>query len=86
VRDTPETDAKTTEYRSVEVEITSKRWGSDQTPSIKTIEVPIIGESTVRLDITVDLRKIDSMVIRPVRRDMDDVEGMLADAKMLADD
>lgn len=68
----------------VEVEITSKRWGSDPSASIKRIAVPVIGESAVRLDITLDLRKTDSIEIRPVRRDLDDVDGMVADAERLA--
>lgn len=70
--------------RLVEVEIISKRWGSTNTSSTKVIEVPIIGENTVRLDITVDLRKTDSIQIKPVRRNPDDVEGMIADAERLA--
>ncbi len=53
-------------------------------PSVKMIKVPMIGESVVRLDITVDLRKTDSIEIRPVRRELDDVEGLVADAERLA--
>lgn len=75
------TDAK---QRSVQVEITSKRWGSNPTPSVKIIEVPVIGESTVRLDITVDLRRTDTIEIRPIRREMDDVSGVVEDGVRLA--
>lgn len=87
--DTDATDAKTTKRRSVEVEVTSKRWGSDgrvSEDSVKYVKVPIIGESSIRLDITVDLRKTDTIVIRPVRRDMDDVSGLISDATKLAND
>lgn len=79
-----EADARTAGRRSVEVEITSKRWGSDSSSSIKVIEVPMIGENTVRLDITIDLRKTDTIEIRPVRRSMDDTEGLITDAERLA--
>lgn len=89
--DTDATDAKTAKRRSVEVEVevTSKRWGSDgrvSEDSVKYVKVPIIGESSIRLDITVDLRKTDTIVIRPVRRDMDDVSGLISDATKLAND
>lgn len=84
MRDNSETETKTDEVRTVEFEITSKRWGSDQSSSVKVIDVPIIGESKARLDITLDLRKTDTIVIRPVRRDADDVDGMIKDAERLA--
>lgn len=84
MRDNPEMDAKTTRARKVEVEITSKRYGSNQSPSIKTIEVPLIGESMARLDITLDLRKTDRIEIRPVRRALDDLDGLVEDAERLA--
>jgi hypothetical protein len=84
VRNNPDTDAQTGKRRSVEIEIASTRWGSDKTPSVKVIEVPMIGESAIRLDITVDIRKTDTIEIRPVRRDMDDVDGLVEDAERLA--
>lgn len=84
MRDNPETDAKTAKTRMVEVEITSRRYGSDPSPSIKVIEVPLIGESKARLDITLDLRKTDKIEIRPVRRDLDDLDGLFEDATRLA--
>lgn len=78
------TGSKPAQRRMVEVEITSKRWGSSPHASVKTIEVPVIGESAIRLDITLDLRKTDTIEIRPVRRDLGDVDGMLDDASKLA--
>lgn len=84
MRDNSNTDTKTDERRTVEFEITSKRWGSDQSSSVKVIDVPVIGESKARLDITLDLRKTDTIVIRPLRRDVDDVSGLIEDAERLA--
>ncbi|MGD9726567.1 MAG: hypothetical protein AB7L09_01240 [Nitrospira sp.] len=84
MRDDHETETKTDERRHVEFEITSKRWGSDPSSSVKVIEVPIIGESKARLDITLDLRKTDTIIIRPIRRDVDDVSGLIEDAERLA--
>jgi hypothetical protein len=84
VAEDPNTNSKTDKRRSVEVEIISKRWGTNDAPSLKTIEVPLISDSAIRLDITVDLRKTDAIVIRPVRRDLDDVDGLIEDAERLA--
>ena len=84
MRDNPDTDAQTKERRSIKVEISTKRWGSDNSPSIKVIDVPVFGESKIRLDITVDLRQTDTVEIRPVRRALEDVEGLVADAERLA--
>lgn len=84
--DNSKTDSKTTERRHVEIEVTSKRWGSSPSSSVKIIEVPVIGESKARLDITLDLRKTDRIEIRPIRRDMDDVDGLIEDAQRLVND
>jgi len=84
VRENSKTDPKTTKRRSVAVEITSKRWGSDPSASVKIIDVPVIGEGSIRLDITLDLRKTDTIEIRPVRRELDDVDGLIVDAEKLA--
>jgi len=84
VRNDPDTNADTAKRRPIEVEVTCNRWGSDSEPSVKIIEVPMIGDNAVRLDITLDLRKTDTIVIRPVRRELDDVEGLIEDAERLA--
>jgi len=84
VRENSDADTKTDAQRLVEFEITSKRWGSEQTSSIKVIEVPVIGESKARLDITLDLRKTDTIVIRPLRRGVEDISGLIEDAERLA--
>jgi hypothetical protein len=75
---------ETNKEQPVEVEITSKRWGVNDSPSIKIIEVPLISDSTIRLDITVNIRKTDTIIIRPVRRNLNDIDGLLDDAKHLA--
>ena len=82
--DNSEADAKTDKRRPVTVEITCNRWGSNQTSSVKIIEVPMISDNAIRLDITLDLRKTDTIEIRPVRRDLDDVDGLIEDAERLA--
>lgn len=84
MRDNPDTDAKTDKRRPVTVEITCERWGSNRSSSVKIIEVPMISDNAVRLDITLDLRKTDTIKIRPIRRDPDDVEGLIEDAERLA--
>jgi len=84
VRDSPETDAKTDKQPTIKVEVTCERWGSSPSTSVKIIDAPMIGENAVRLDITLDIRKTDSIVIRPVRRDLDDIDGLIEDAQRLA--
>ena len=80
----PDTDAKTDKRRLVTVEITCNRWGSNRSSSVKIIEVPMISDNAIRLDITLDLRKTDTIEIRPIRRDLDDVAGIIEDAERLA--
>ena len=41
MRENSDADTKTDAQRLVEFEITSKRWGSEPTSSIKVIEVPV---------------------------------------------
>lgn len=77
-------DAKTADRRLVSVEIRSKRYGSNQAPTTQLIEVPLVNSSTIRLDITVDLRKTEVIEIKPIRREMDDVDGLIEDAQRLA--
>jgi hypothetical protein len=77
-------DAKTADRRLVTVEIHSKRYGSNRKPSVQVIKVPMVDNNTVRLDITVDLRQTDTIEIRPIRRDLDDVDGLIEDAQRLA--
>lgn len=78
------TESKATDKRMVDVEITSRRFGSQSAPTLQTVRVPVIGNDAVRIDLTIDLRNADSIEIRPVRRDMEDVEGLIADAARLA--
>ena len=79
-------DAKATTGRTVPVEIISKRWGSDPVLSEQVIDVKMIDANTARLDITIDLRRIESIELRPIRREMDDVDGLIEDAGRLAND
>ena len=82
--DNPNADAKTTGRRTIPVEIISERWGSDPVASEQVIDVKMIDNNTARLDITIDLRRCESIVIRPIRREMDDIDGLIKDAARLA--
>lgn len=84
MRSDPGTGKETVKRKLIMVEVTCNRWGSNSSPSVKIIEVPMIDDGTVRLDITLDLRKTDTVVIRPIRRELDDVEGLIEDAERLA--
>jgi len=88
VSDNPkaDSDAKTTERRTIPVEIISKRWGSNPVLSEQVIDVKMIDANTARLDITIDMRRIESIEIRPIRRDMDDLDGLIEDATRFAND
>jgi len=48
------------------------------------IEVPLRGDGTARIELDVDVRHIDHIILRPIRREMDDVEGVINDAQKLA--
>jgi hypothetical protein len=78
------TETKTTDKRMVDIVITSKRFGSNPGPSLQTIRVPVIGNDAVRLDLTIDIRNTDTIEIRPVRRELEDVDGLVDDASRLA--
>lgn len=78
------TEAKATDKRMVEVLITSRRFGSNPGPSLQTVRVPVIGNDAVRLDLTIDIRNTDTIEIRPVRRELDDVDGVVEDGIRLA--
>jgi hypothetical protein len=84
VTQNPDTKSETDKRQPVDVQIISKRWGVNDSPSVKIIEVPLISDSAIRLDITVDLRKTDTIVIRPIRRCIDDIDGLIEDAIRLA--
>lgn len=83
--DNPNADAKAA-GRTVSVEIISKRWGSAPVLTEQVIDVKMIDANTARLDITIDLRRIESIELRPIRREMDDIEGLIEDASRLAND
>lgn len=78
------TEAKTTDKRMVDVVITSKRFGSNCGPSLQIVRVPLIGNDAVRLDLTIDIRNTDTIEIRPVRREIEDIDGLIEDAARLA--
>jgi len=84
VGNNPEANAKTDKRPTVEVEIVCERWGSNNKSAVKIIEAPLVSDNAVRIDITLDLRNTGMITIRPVRRDLDDVEGTIADAERLA--
>lgn len=52
----------------------------------QTLQVPMIDKDMIRLDLTINLRMSEAILIEPVRRDMDDVVGMLGDAESIANE
>lgn len=78
------TEVKATDKRMVDVIITSKRFGSNPGPSLQTVRVPLIGNDAMRLDLTIDIRNTESIEIKPVRRDLEDVDGLIDDAARIA--
>lgn len=80
----PDADAKTTRWRTTPVEIITERWGSDPEPTEQIIDVKMIDSDTGRIDITINLRRCASITIRPIRREMDDIDGLVEDALRLA--
>ncbi len=53
-------------------------------PTIKIIQAPLMDDRVVELEIAIDLRTVDYVEIRPVRRPLLDVEGTIKDAERLA--
>lgn len=73
------------ERRYVTVSIKTERHGKSE-PTYSQIDVPIMRGERVHFDLLMDLRKTSYVEIRPVRRSMDDVNGMLEDAERLANE
>lgn len=71
--------------KSVPILIRTKFWGR-QIETHQTMCIPVVDRDTIRLDMTIDLRKTEYLVISPMRRDISDVSGMLSDAEALAND
>jgi len=71
--------------KSVPIIIRTKFWGRP-IETHQTMRIPVVDRDTIRLDMTIDLRKTEYLVISPMRRDISDVSGMLEDAETLAND
>lgn len=78
------TEIKTDDRRMVDVVIASRRFGNKSNPSLQTVRVPISDNDTIRLDLTIDVRSADTIEIRPVRRELSDIDGLIGDAIRLA--
>lgn len=68
-------------YLSVEV---APLGPDDDVECAQLIEVPLRGDGSVRIEFDMDVRSIDHIVIRPLRRPMNDVDGIVSDAGKLA--
>lgn len=71
--------------RTVQVMIRTKFYGNEK-ETVQTMPIPVVDKDTIRLDMTIDLRKSEYIEIRPLRRPLEDVAGILADAEALAND
>lgn len=57
---------------------------TDDIECAQLIELPVRRDGSVRIDFDMNVRSIDHIIIRPIRRPMDDVDGIVSDAKRLA--
>jgi hypothetical protein len=71
--------------KTVPVLIRTKFYGNVMETQ-QVMRIPLVENDTIRLDMTIDLRKSEFIEIRPIRRQLGDVAGMLEDAQALAND
>lgn len=71
--------------KTVHVQIRTKFYGNDK-ETVQTIPIPMVDKDMIRLDMTIDLRKSEYIEIRPIRRNLEDVAGVIADAESLANE
>lgn len=69
--------------KTVPVMIRTKFYGNS-VETQQVIGIPVVENDTIRLDLTIDLRKSEFILIQPVRRPITDIEGMIGDAQSLA--
>jgi hypothetical protein len=61
-------------------------WDPRRAPSVQVVRAPLIDGRVVELDLAVDLRTVDRIEVRAVRRPLLDVAGHVTDAERLAND
>jgi hypothetical protein len=61
-------------------------WDPLRPPSVQVIRAPLVDGRIVELDLALDLRTVDHVEVRPVRRPLLDVSGHVRDAERLAND
>lgn len=71
--------------RCVPVLIRTKFY-SKSLETAQTLQVPMIDKDTIRLDLTINLRMSEAILITPIRRDMGDVNGLISDAESIANE
>ena len=69
--------------KTVPVLIRTKFYGNT-TETQQIMRIPLVENDTIRLDMTIDLRKSEFIEIRAIRREFGDVAGLIADAEGLA--
>lgn len=73
-----------TEPRSVRLEVIHAYHHGAYAPSVCRPRVTLDRDGLAHLEIDLDVRLVDQVIIRPIRRPMSDVEGAIRDAKRLA--
>jgi hypothetical protein len=61
-------------------------WDPRRPPSVQVVRAPLIDGRVVELDLAVDLRTVDRIEVRAVRRPLLDVAGHVQDAERLANE
>lgn len=61
-------------------------WDPRRSPSVQVVRTPLLDGRVIELDLAVDLRTVDRIEVRAVRRPLLDVAGHVQDAERLAND
>lgn len=61
-------------------------WDPRRAPTVQVIRAPLVDGRVVELDLALDLRAVDHVEVRPVRRPLLDVRGHVRDAERLANE
>jgi hypothetical protein len=61
-------------------------WEPGRAPMVQVIRAPLVDHRVVELDLAIDLRTIDRLEVKPVRRPLVDIQGHVRDAEKLAND
>jgi hypothetical protein len=61
-------------------------WDPKRTPSVQVVRAPLVDGRVVEIDLALDLRTVDRVEVRPVRRPLLDIAGHVRDAERLANE